>query len=132
MIAKKRYRILAFLFDSVIYFSFVYITAHFFGTLNNDGGYTVNGLPAFLLFLLTFFLWPISEALFGQTLGKKLFDLRVVNEDDSKINFSQAFLRFFFGFVDYMFISGIFVAMSNDKNQRIGDLIAKTKVIKTH
>ncbi len=129
MIAKKRLRIFAFIIDAIIYFSIFYFTASSFGVPNEDGGYTVNGMPAFLLFLSSFLLWPISEALFGQTLGKRLLNIKVVNNNEENISFSQAFLRFFFGFVDYMFISGIFVAMSNDKNQRIGDLIAKTKVI---
>ena len=130
MIAKKRLRFLAFIIDAVIYFSIFYFVAISFGVPNEEGGYTVSGMPAFLLFLSSFLLWPISETLFGQTLGKRFLDIKVVGHNEENISVTQAFLRFFFGLVDYMFLSGVFVAMSNDKNQRIGDLIAKTKVIK--
>lgn len=56
--------------------------------------------------------------------------LKVVNLYEREISTSQAFSRFFFGLIDATCIGvGLFVAMSNKNNQRIGDLVAKTIVI---
>lgn len=130
-IAKIRYRILAFLMDFIIFGTIGWAIAYFTGDLSDDGyGYHLSGIPALLMFGIGFFLWPISEALSGQTIGKRFFDLKVVNDDFKSITFGQAFARFFLGFVDYAFLAGIIVAVFNKQNKRIGDLVAQTIVIK--
>ena len=76
-IAKKRYRILAFLMDFIIFISIGWVIAYVSGDLYEDSfGYHLSGLPAFLMFVIGFLLWPISEALYGQTIGKRFFDLK--------------------------------------------------------
>lgn len=63
-IAKKRYRILAFIIDFYIFGIIGFILGFFFGTpLEDEVGYNLNGLPAFGMFLIGFFLWPISEGI---------------------------------------------------------------------
>lgn len=73
---------------------------------------------------------PFSEAYIGQTIGKRLVGIKVVNENFREIKTSQAFIRFFFGLIDFscLFV-GLIVAYNNKNNQRIGDQIAKTLVI---
>ena len=132
-IAKKRYRILAFLIDFSIYALIGYATAVFFGTVQEDGiSYKMNGLPAFSMIILALLLWPVSEGIWGQTIGKRLLDLKVMTTDRKSIGLGLAFVRFFVGFFDYIFLAiGLIVATFNKQNKRIGDLIADTIVVRT-
>ena len=130
-IAKKRYRIGAFLIDFFIYWLIGMIIGIFFGTPNDEGGFSFNGLPAFGMFLIGFFLWPISEGIWGQTIGKRFLDLKVVTNEFKPIGIGQAFGRFFLGFIDYIFLIGLIVAANNKQNKRIGDLAANTIVVRT-
>jgi uncharacterized RDD family membrane protein YckC len=87
------------------------------------------------LFLLAIWLlyFPFAEGMTGKTLGKSICKLRVVNEDFTKIHLGTALLRRLFDIIDnlpFLGIVGLIVASSNNKKQRVGDLIAKTIVIK--
>ncbi len=129
-IARIRERILAFFIDLFTFIIIGYIIAYFYGGLNDTGGYHLEGTNAFILFLFGFYIWPISEGIFGQTLGKRILNLKVVTLDNRPIGFGKAFARFFLGFIDYIFLVGIIVAYKNDRKQRIGDNVAGTIVIK--
>lgn len=130
-IAKKRDRIFAFIVDFIIYWGIGMILGMFMGEPlpNGEIGFNLNGLPALMLFLCGFFLWPVSEGIWGQTIGKRIFNLSVVTTDYKSIGMGQAFGRFFLGFIDYIFLIGIIVASTNQRKQRIGDLAANTIVV---
>lgn len=131
-IAKKRFRVVAFLIDFFIFWLIAMIIGIFYGTPHEDGfGVNLKGLPAFGMFLIGFFLWPISEGIWGQTIGKRFLDLKVVNDKFEPIGMGQAFGRFFLGFIDYIFLIGLIVASTNKQNKRIGDLALNTIVIKS-
>lgn len=131
VIAKKRERIVAFLVDFLIYLSIFILFLFLWGEPSYDGNRTqVTGLPAFFLFVIGMMLWPISESMVGQTIGKRLVGIRVLNGKNYKhLSFSQAFIRFIFGYIDILFFIGLIVATTNKDNKRIGDYIAKTVVI---
>lgn len=131
-IAKKRTRIGAFLIDIFIFWSIAMIVGIFYGTPHEEGiGYSLNGLPALVMFFVGFFLWPISEGIWGQTIGKRLLNLKVVTDDFEPIRMGQAFGRFILGFLDYIFLIGLIIAATNKQNKRIGDMAAKTIVVNT-
>lgn len=131
-IAKKRTRIGAFLIDIFIFWSIAMIVGIFYGTPHEEGlGYSLNGFPALVMFLVGFFLWPISEGIWGKTIGKRLLNLKVVTDDFEPIVMGQAFGRFILGFLDYIFLIGLIIASTNKQNKRIGDLAAKTIVVNT-
>lgn len=130
-ISKKRYRIGAFLIDVIIFFLIAMAFGMLYGApLENEVGYEMSGLPALFFFLIFFFLWPISEGIWGQTIGKRFMDIKEVGDDYKSIGTGQAFGRFFLGFIDYMFLIGIIIAATNKQNKRIGDLAANTIVIR--
>lgn len=128
-LAKNRYRVLAFIIDMIVFWLIGTVMAIFYGEVSESGA-SLNGLPALVLMLIGVFLWPISEGLFGQTLGKRFLDLKVVTNDYKSISMGQAFIRFFLGFIDYIFVMGLIIAIIDKNNQRIGDMAAKTVVIK--
>ncbi|MFV9484924.1 RDD family protein, partial [Christiangramia sp. ASW11-125] len=104
----------------------------FFGVDNGEGGKHVTGLLAFVPILFWFIYFILFEATFFATLGHQLFELEVRNIDGSKIDFTQALRRRLLDFIDIcMFGIPAIVAIKNtDHNQRLGDLWAKTKIIK--
>jgi uncharacterized RDD family membrane protein YckC len=125
-------RIGASLIDCIIfYFACVFLALVLDNSSESVFSFHLEGFSALVAFLIGFILWPISEGLSGQTIGKRFLDIKVVAKNNSDINMGQAFGRFLLGFIDCSFISGIIVALINKDNQRIGDLAANTFVVKS-
>jgi uncharacterized RDD family membrane protein YckC len=93
---------------------------------------TVTGLPAFLLFLATAAYWMVPEGLFSMTFGKMLCGLKVVCLDGKKITFWQSIQRNLLRLVDCFafYLVGFLTAKLTPLHQRLGDLWAKTLVVK--
>lgn len=85
------------------------------------------GLGLLIYFTLTEWLW-------GQTLGKKIVGIRVVNKHDlGKISFMQALYRNLLRLVDGIlgYLVGGLIAYYSPEWQRLGDSIGKTLVIRS-
>ncbi|MBU3011679.1 RDD family protein [Polaribacter vadi] len=123
-------RIVASVIDFIIYyFVCVFLALVLDNSSESIFSFHLEGFSALVAFLVGFFLWPISEGIWGQTIGKRFIDIKVVSKDYLDVNMGQAFGRFVLGFIDCSFISGIIVAIINKDNQRIGDMAAGTFVI---
>ena len=70
----------------------------------------------------------------GQTIGKKLFRLRVVDVEGMRLQFNQVVVRNLLRFVDelpaFYFVGGL-TCWLNPKCQRLGDIAANTIVIRS-
>jgi uncharacterized RDD family membrane protein YckC len=70
----------------------------------------------------------------GQTIGKRLFRLRVVDVEGMRLQFNQIVVRNLLRFVDqlpvFYFVGGV-TCWLNSKCQRLGDLAANTIVIRS-
>ena len=69
----------------------------------------------------------------GQTIGKKLFRLRVMDAEGLKLQFDQIVTRNLLRFVDFLpllYVVGGVACWLNSKCQRLGDLAANTIVIR--
>ena len=73
--------------------------------------------------------FPILEGRFGQTLGKRLFDLQVLREDGLPINYKEAFLRRISYYFDVLPVDALFIPFTS-KRQRAFDIVARTVVIR--
>jgi uncharacterized RDD family membrane protein YckC len=125
-------RLGAFFIDFFIYYMTGVILGLFFDTQSDSiFSYNLEGIGALISFCFMFFLWPISEGIWGQTIGKRVLDLKVVSKKNEPINLGQSFGRFFLGIIDFFFLIGIIVALANKDNQRIGDLATGTFVVKS-
>ncbi len=71
----------------------------------------------------------------GQTLGKRVLKLRVVDSHGLQLQFNQVVIRNLLRFVDALpilyFVGGI-TTLLNRSSQRLGDLAANTVVIRNH
>ena len=79
-----------------------------------------------------YFWW--CEAVWGRTLGKRLCDLRVVRRDGAKLGRGGAFVRNLLRVVDWLpffYVLGAAVIWATPRNQRIGDIAARSTVVRT-
>ncbi len=72
--------------------------------------------------------FPILEALFGQTVGKRLLALRVLHETGRPPGYKEAFLRRLSFYFDMIAVDALFILFTA-KRQRAFDMIAATVVI---
>lgn len=93
------------------------------------------GLIAMIFYgIVAAFYSLICEVLLnGQSIGKKIMKLRVVKTDNSKVTFLNYLMRWLFRLVDISITSGgcaVLCIASTEKSQRLGDILAKTTVIR--
>ena len=93
------------------------------------------------LLLIAFFVlewgYPILFEVLrgGQTVGKKAFNIKVVNEDLTPIRFGPSLIRNLLRTADifpFLYVFGSISMVMTQKFQRLGDLAANTVVVYTH
>ncbi|MFB6208041.1 MAG: RDD family protein [Candidatus Nanohaloarchaea archaeon] len=83
-------------------------------------------------FIALFGYFIYFEANGGQTPGKKLVDIRVVTENGGEPGYQESAIRNVLRLIDalFLYVVGLAVIMMTEHDQRIGDLAAKTVVVK--
>jgi uncharacterized RDD family membrane protein YckC len=99
----------------------------------------VNWNFAVALYVVSYFVIGIGYGIFfewtwrGQTIGKKLLRLRVMDVEGMRLQFNQIVVRNLLRFVDslpaFYFVGGL-TCWLNSRCQRLGDLAANTVVIR--
>lgn len=120
----------------VIYtvFSIISDNADFSSRLTNAPKWVI-ALMVVLVFVLMSGYFAIFEWIWrGQTPGKRWLKLRVIREDGRPISFFEAFVRNLvrdFDIMPFPFYSiGLISVFSTDRDQRVGDLVAGTVVVR--
>jgi len=158
-IAEAYKRLFAYLVDfTILLLFFISMKYFYYGGFNLTDTQMIKshiGLDILTISIPMLFYSLVCEvAMHGQTVGKKLFNIRVISLDGGEPSLSQYTIRwifkvfewpFFFGYTffslqnifAYIIVTGfwglvvlIFIAVSK-KNQRIGDIAANTVVINT-
>jgi uncharacterized RDD family membrane protein YckC len=159
-------RLLAWLIDIIVLTFYVLIAFRLFGWLlyssDADEGKQTQFLAYFLLLIVPFFTYHLfcEITMNGQSIGKKLMGIRVVNENGSRPSYSQFIIRWLIRTSDYMalvflasagdamqrndldffwksaaafglLIADVILVNASKKHQRLGDMLAHTIVIKT-
>jgi len=72
------------------------------------------------------------EGTTGQTIGKKIVNIKVVREDGKPMDYMTALVRTVLRVIDGIgfYIVGLIVLLASKDKQRIGDMAAKTLVVK--
>jgi uncharacterized RDD family membrane protein YckC len=110
----------------MIYFSFN-------GTASESGGgYTPSNLELIGIIAGWYAYFIFLETTFNNTLGKLIFKLRVVKLNGSKPSFFDILKRRSFDSLELIMISIIapIMILATNKEQRLGDLIANTTVVR--
>jgi uncharacterized RDD family membrane protein YckC len=92
-----------------------------------------QGSPRLVFLLLTFAYFFGTEAVWAQTVGKRVLRLRVVRVDGSPLGAGPAAIRNVVRFIDWLpgvYIVGAIVLFTlGNKRQRLGDMAARTTVV---
>ena len=124
-------RLVSLVIDSIIF-------GLIFGALGNilgAGGMQGDMFPWYwgvLYFAIYIAYFTLLEGSKGQTVGKMITKIKVVREDGSPIDMSQAFTRNILRIIDGLFayLIGAILIWRSDKQQRLGDSVARTVVVK--
>ena len=132
ILAKWKDRFLAWLVDfiivsmvstSIFFISFLYLNYNFENFISNDGMY----IPTSVMF---FVYWIILEHKTGQTIGKKMFNLKIVNNSGGKPSLIEVIISSF----GKSFILPIDTVLgwiiTNEKRQRVFNRLGNTLIIK--
>lgn len=124
-------RILAYLLDLLITLA---VFAALFGVSYLFAEGVVFGIAAVISVLIYTFYDLLFEIFNnGQTPGKKALQIQVVTLEGRQPTIGSYILRWLFRIVDFQMLTalvGIICIASSEKGQRVGDIIAKTTVIK--
>lgn len=125
-------RFLAVLIDGILLMVLGWLIALGGGTAGATG-FSVEGAPAGLFFLVALAYYTVMEKTQGATLGKKAVGLKVVKADGSgDIDWPAAIIRNVMRIIDgfaFYLVAAIAVWVSKNR-QRLGDMAAKTLVVK--
>jgi uncharacterized RDD family membrane protein YckC len=98
----------------------------------------INSNFAVAFYVLAYFAVSVGYGIFfewswrGQTIGKRLFRLRVTDVEGMRLQFNQIVVRNLLRFVDALpafYLVGGLTCWLNSKSQRLGDIAANTIVI---
>ena len=100
----------------------------------SDAGFDIElrGARFLLVGLVALLYHFVSELLTGTTLGKRILGLRVVGADARPVGAGAIAIRTAFRVVDGLpavYLLGVIVAAATPNQQRVGDIVAKTRVV---
>src|SRR2546430_644168 len=125
--------VIDFLIATVIAFTADVILA-WAGAFNPANLFLFGGLTLIVTLGLIWAYFILLEWLWnGQTIGKRVFKLRVINEDGSPAQFTAVLIRNLLRLVDFLpafYGVGVLVIVLSPKSQRLGDLAAGTYVVR--
>ena len=155
-------RLFAFGVDNVVKFAYLYFAIEIldfsmFKTALEGDSWSIKAIDVLIFLPITFYSLYSELLLDGQTVGKKLFHLKVINIDGFKPSTTDFIIRWFLRMVDFNLFTllfvyvaslgldgeivllmllfffgkmiGFFLVLFTDNNQRFGDIIANTVVI---
>lgn len=129
-------RFFAFAVDEMLFFVPIsFVIGAYLATV--DDGQEVSTalvvLSVIVVAILLLLYFSVLEAYTGKTIGKRMLNIRVVKVDGSPMDMKSALIRNAMRIVAISFNSGLVGAIAiwiSPNNQRLGDMAAKTLVIR--
>ena len=104
------------------------------GAFDPANFFVFGGLTLIVTLVLIWAYFILLEWLWnGQTIGKRVYRLRVINEDGSPAQFTAVLIRNLLRLVDFLpalYGLGVLFIVLSAKSQRLGDLAAGTYVVR--
>jgi uncharacterized RDD family membrane protein YckC len=129
-------RVLATLVDGVV-LGFVFaLMSMLFGSSSAQGGQvsgSLEGFSALVYFVVVFAYYILMEGHLGQTVGKMLLGTKVVREDSGEVpGIKTAVIRTVLRIIDglFFYLVAFISVLASGKNQRLGDMVAHTLVVR--
>jgi uncharacterized RDD family membrane protein YckC len=117
--------------DIVIFWVFSFIIAIFTGE-TSGAGFSTGTLGSCLIGIVGIAYYVVMETMYGGTVGKLALGLKVVKEDGSAPDWQTSIIRTLLRIVDglFFYLIGAILVWTSPTNQRLGDKVAKTFVVK--
>lgn len=126
-------RTLAFIVDYLLVFlTIVFASSYFVNNNTNEIVQEINDYGTIIIIIT----WPlyliVFEQILGSTIGNKIAGLKVESLIGDKVSYVQSIKRHLLDFIDAtpLGLIGLFTILYSKRNQRLGDMWAKTIVIK--
>lgn len=125
-------RAVAIIIDSILLMILGWALALVMGQ-TSGAGFNLEGGPALLWFLIAMAYYVVMEATSGGTIGKKVMGLKVVKVGGGPISWGDAIIRNLLRIVDglFFYLVGAIVVWVSKSRQRLGDMAAKTLVVRS-
>lgn len=95
-------------------------------------GFNILFIAIMIPLWLVYFV--VQEGFWGQTIGKRITKIKVIKTNGEKAGWIKILIRNLFRFIDVLgpapYILGMISIMVSKKRQRIGDIVAKTIVVR--
>ena len=127
-------RIIALIIDYVLIGFYIFSTVTVLSKLRLPSDFTMIFFLAVIYLPVLFYSFLCEMFNYGQSLGKRLMNIRVVKADGSVPSISSYLLRWLLFPIDGPITGGLglLVALLTKNSQRMGDLAAGTMVIKSN
>ena len=133
-------RIIAVIIDTILIFAVslvifipLWLLGRFFGFFGSFA-FVFFGPITLLSWLLWLLYFTYFESTTGQTLGKQLIGIRVVDDTTLQhLDFGRSLVRNILRIIDWLpffYLIGFILIATNPKKQRIGDMAARSIVVK--
>jgi uncharacterized RDD family membrane protein YckC len=129
-------RVVATIIDGLLFGIVSGVFAEAFGTRTTSSGFAVTRLStggSFLLLVVAVLYYVLLEGIVGRTLGKMITGVRVVDEvTGNPPGIGKAAIRTLLRIIDglFVYLVGFIVVLSSDRRRRLGDMAAKTLVVR--
>lgn len=123
-------RVGASLIDVIGLYFLGFIMAVVVGQTTKDG-FNLHGFAAFVWWVIGFIYYIFFESKFGATLGKMLLGLKITKADGAPCDMKAAIIRTVCRLVDSFLLIGVIIMLISKRNQRLGDYLAGTLVVKS-
>ena len=129
-------RFLGRMLDSVVQFAALFLFSFvFFAAFSGSGGAALVIVYLVAVFLILFGYTAAMETMWrGRTLGKAAAGLRVVTREGAPIRFRHAAIRSALFLIDGLVVAGptvgVLAILLSRNNQRLGDMVAGTLVVR--
>ena len=123
-----------FVIATLIFIGAFFMFSLFAGVVGFQGAAPYFGIAALLTFTIAWSYFILLEWLGnGQTIGKRIFGLRVIADDGAPAGFTAVLVRNLLRMVDFLpgfYGFGLLAIVVSSRSQRLGDLAAGTFVVR--
>ena len=113
----------------MIYMPILYVITYIF--MGSKEAFLQSDLAPFVGVFSYGVIDALLSSLFAQTPGKKAYDIRVVNDDGTKLSFIKSLIRFYLFLFSCAIIMGILLPLIRKDKKALHDLLLRTKAVVT-
>ncbi|MFC4449974.1 RDD family protein [Halorussus aquaticus] len=131
--------------DAFVWFTLFFVATFLVATFTGEVVSSSTGVDADLTgtpALVALVLWlglsigyhTVLEWRYGKTIGKQLVNLRVARDDGSSLTLGSSLVRNVLRLADFLplfYVFGIVLIVLSGRNQRLGDRVGNTVVVRT-